>query len=530
MLSPHFLWCFLCLFGVVFVCDASNQPGNVEVIVSDESGLRLSPLSHSLSWEKNAPPPQQNYLSINIDKRYQTIHGFGGSFLRSGALTLNTLPEEKQEDVLESLFDVEKGAGFSVGKVPIGACDYCPLTSSSNETRWWSYREKPYHPFSLGPDLEEEGGTVPYVSRAAKYINKNNNKNTLWLQSTIDYPPGWMLEGDLPGATVNPRFYEELAQYYLDFTQQFETGSGVPIHYLSLFNEPIESYTNMTVSQIASLLVDHVSPLFQKHAPHVGLTYASPPSRRSTIKKTPRVMAIPGVSEATSALFYHGYDCAPWICSQDEEEKEENIFNITCPELRDSSALIEGLHEMFPSYPLWMSEVCYAQEYGSYLGPEGGCPALPFDNFEDSIQWGKMIVSDMRSHASAWIYWNMILDQNGGPHMTNPEHNDPEIDIQQPLVIVNTETGEVLYTGVYYALAHFGKYVKRGGERVRVEGDVSVNVHFVGFFDEGEGRVVVQLVNDSEEKNSVVLEFGGFVSEEVELSPISITTLRFFVQ
>ena len=339
-----------------------------------------------------------------------------------------------------------------------------------------------------------------------------------------------MLEGEYPGATVNPQMYDELAHYYLDFVQQFEEASGVPIHYLSLFNEPIESYTNMSVGAIGSLLVDNVAPLFQKEAPHVGLTYASPPSRLSTIKKTPRAMAIPGVAEVTAALFYHGYDCSPWKCSQDEQEEKEDIFNITCPELRDSAALIEGLHELFPSYPLWMSEVCYAQEYGSYLGPDGGCPALPFDNFEDSIQWGKMIVADMRSHASAWIYWNMILDQNGGPHMTNPDHNDPEIDIQQPLIIVDTTNGEISLTGVYYALAHFGKYVRRGAMRVEVESSsMSVNVHVVGFYEEEEGRVVVQLVNDSEESNGVVLEFGEYVSEEVLLSPISITTLRFFV-
>lgn len=39
---------------------------------------------------------------------------------------------------------------------------------------------------------------------------------------------------------------------------------------------------------------------------------------------------------------------------------------------------------------------------------------------------------------------------------------DPEVDIQQPLVIVDSETLSVSYTGAYYALAHFGRFVKRG--------------------------------------------------------------------
>jgi len=253
MLLFRFLFVFLAI--AVLRCD--SRPGDVEVIVSDEAGQRLSVQPQQLSWEKKTAPSSQ-VLSIDINQQFQTIHGFGGSFLRSGALTLNQLPLEKQDEVLKKLFDPEEGAGFTVGKVPIGACDYCPLTASPNETRWWSYRKNPLEPFSLGPDLEEPGGTVPYVMRAVQYIQQS--KTPLWLQSTIDYPPRWMLEGDLPGATVNPLFYGPLAQYYLDFVQHFEDASGVPIHYLSLFNEPIDSYTNITTAAIGDLLVNHVFP------------------------------------------------------------------------------------------------------------------------------------------------------------------------------------------------------------------------------------------------------------------------------
>mmetsp|Transcript_2006 Transcript_2006/g.3118 ORF Transcript_2006/g.3118 Transcript_2006/m.3118 type:complete len:275 (+) Transcript_2006:785-1609(+) len=269
-------------------------------------------------------------------------------------------------------------------------------------------------------------------------------------------------------------------------------------------------------------------PLFQKQAPEVGLTYASQPSRATAAEKTSLAMTIPGVKESTAVLFYHGYDCSPWICK--DEDEDGNSANVTCPELRDSVDLIDGLHHLFPTYPLWMSEVCYAEEYGSYLGPDGGCPALPFADFEDSLQWGKMIVADLTvGHASAWIYWNMILDENGGPHMTNPKHNDPEVDIQQPLVIVNTSNDEISLTGAYYALAHFGRYVLRGSVRIGAKSTTSVNVHFAAFVDSDEQRVIVQLVNDSQEKNTVILEFGDFTSTSLTLTPISITTLRFLI-
>jgi hypothetical protein len=105
-----------------------------------------------------------------------------------------------------------------------------------------------------------------------------------------------------------------------------------------------------------------------------------------------------------------------------------------------------------------MTEVCYAQEYGNWNGPPS-CPNLPFGAFDDALQWAIMITADLENWASAWIYWNMILDENGGPHLTSPEHNDPVYDRQQPLVIVSNRT-TVTYTGAYYALAHFGRFVQ----------------------------------------------------------------------
>jgi len=174
-----------------------------------------------LSWQSGTIPP--NSITVKREKLFQRIDGFGGSFLRSGALVINTLPQEQRESLFNALFSTAAGgAGFSVGKVPIGATDFSPLGFAPNNTKWWSYQETPESSFSLGPDLEEGGGIVGYVSQAQKKLQEGSEGGRrLRLQAILDYPPHWMFNTTtpLPEADVNVTLYPELAQYYLDYAQ-----------------------------------------------------------------------------------------------------------------------------------------------------------------------------------------------------------------------------------------------------------------------------------------------------------------------
>jgi hypothetical protein len=51
--------------------------------------------------------------------------------------------------------------------------------------------------------------------------------------------------------------------------------------------------------------------------------------------------------------------------------------------------------------------------------------------------WGKQIVGDLEVLASAWIYWNMIVEEKRGPWLVSPIHENPDPNIQHPVVIIN---------------------------------------------------------------------------------------------
>jgi glucosylceramidase len=145
----------------------------------------------------------------------------------------------------------------------------------------------------------------------------------------------------------------------------------------------------------------------------------------------------------------------------------------------------------------------------------------PRPDFEDGDFWGQQIFSDLEAGASAWIYWNMILDQNGGPWLVSPIHGDPDGNIQHPVVIVHRDTKQVIYTGCYYYLAHFSKFVRRGAVRIGAEGS-AMGVRCLGF-KAPDGGLVVQLMNSRDDQTEAGINFNG-KSLRLALPPLSITT------
>jgi len=69
--------------------------------------------------------------------KYQKIAGFGASIMEAGLMTLNTLPVDKQEEVLRALFDAKDGAGFTAMKTPLAGTDF------QSAGPWFTYDDTP---------------------------------------------------------------------------------------------------------------------------------------------------------------------------------------------------------------------------------------------------------------------------------------------------------------------------------------------------------------------------------------------------
>jgi glucosylceramidase len=432
--------------------------------------------------------------SFQLDESvvHQEIAGFGASFLEAGMICLNSLDSQQQESVLRALFDPKDGAGFSAMKTVIAATDFMSAGP------WYTYDETPgdvrLKHFSIQRDLGPNG-LIPYIKRARKY-------GSFILQAPMDYPPDWMLVDVNSNQNVDKKYFHTLAQYYLRYLEEYQK-NGIFIDYLSLFNEPLV-YTKIPYASIRDLLKNDVGPLFAEHGVKTKIQLSEDPTRVGANDRYPILLDDPEARKYVASIPYHGYD----FTRLKKPPTRENGYNFR------EFEKIAGFHKKYPDLLLWMTEVCYF----------GGTPwakPLPRYDYEDSDFWVNQIISDLEAGASAWTYWNMILDQNGGPWLISPIHNDPDNNVQHPVVIIDRNTKKVSYTGLYYALAHFSKFVRPGSIRIGSAGN-EPGVRCVAF-KSPDGSFVAQLVNSRNEDAKVSVESHGR-SLSLTLPPVSIST------
>jgi len=456
----------IALAVAVFICaiPGAMKAQTAKLYVSSKGGDRLAS-KPNLQFTSSKPSAGATF-EINEGVKLQKIDGFGASIMEAGLMTLNTLPPDKQEEVLRSLFDPQQGAGFTAMKTPLAGTDF------QSAGPWFTYDDTPgdveLKNFSVERDFGPSGvGT--YILRARKY-------GQFALQAPMDYPPDWMLFDVKKNQDIQPKYYPVLSKYFLRYLEEYKK-HGIIIDYLSLFNEPEEVYTKIKYPEIRVLLRDFVGPALQKSGLTTKLMMSEAPERHVAYDRYPVVLDDPAARKFVSVVAYHGYD------------------------FKNFDKLAE-LERKYSSLPFWMDELCYAYEAGYPKEKK-----LPIYDFDDGDAWGNIIFSDLEAGTSAWLYWNAILDETGGPWAVSPVHGNPNPNIQHPVVIINKTTHEITYTGTYYYLAHFSKFVRPGAVRVQTTG--KANGIRVMTFQTPEGGLVAQLLNSLDRDAEVDLVSKG---------------------
>ena len=84
-----------------------QSPGVIARVVSSLGGLRLTE-QPVVPWDNGSERKSIGFnIDVDISTTYQTMRGFGASFLESGAINLNSLPKNIQEELLDLIFSVE---------------------------------------------------------------------------------------------------------------------------------------------------------------------------------------------------------------------------------------------------------------------------------------------------------------------------------------------------------------------------------------------------------------------------------------
>jgi glucosylceramidase len=297
---------------------------------------------------------------------------------------------------------------------------------------------------------------------------------------------------------IKSEYYSALANYYSKYLQAYAK-NGITINYLDLFNEAdLPWYSNVTYKVMGEMIKNFVVPRLRADGLSTKIQLGETSRRYEAMQKFPPVLDDPEVRQHISSFAVHGYD---W----------------------DKFSTLTELHNKYPDIPIWQTEVCYARIGNKpTTEPPGRDMPVPVYEFSDGEFWGNMIVNDMKNWVSAWVYWNMILDQDGGPWLISPEHSDPDDNRQHPVVIINRNTKEVTYTGLYYYLAHFSKFIRPGAYRINCTGG-GKSLNYAGFLNT-DGSIILNVINNGDETSCKILWDKKMAIQK--LKPHSITTFK----
>ena len=102
---------------------------------------------------------------------------------------------------------------------------------------------------------------------------------------------------------------------------------------------------------------------------------------------------------------------------------------------------VQKVHDEFPDKQLIFTEGC--QEGGPHIG-----------SWDLGERYATSIINDLNRWTVAWIDWNLILNEQGGPNHVGNYCSAP--------IIVDTRSQELLYQSSFYYIGHFSRFILPG--------------------------------------------------------------------
>jgi len=410
----------------------------------------------------------QNSVKIDTSKRYQDILGFGGALTESSAYALSKIDKNEQKKVLESYYHKDKGIGYNFARVHINSCDF----SLEN----YSYVEdgdKTLETFTLERD---EKYVLPLV-RSVKEITDDN----LSILASPWSPPKFMkTNGDMNnGGQLKEDCKQLWADYYVKYINKMKE-KDIDIWGVTVQNEPaahqVWDSCLYTAEEERDFVKDFLGPTMHNNKLEDKKIIIWDHNRDIVYDRAKTVL------EDKEAAKYVWGTGIHWYVS-------EEFANTT------------KVHDEFPDKHIIFTEGC--QEGGVKLG-----------SWDTGERYGRNIIGDLNNYIEAWIDWNIVLDETGGPNHVNNLCDAP--------IIIDSKTKEVHYNSSFFYIAHFSKFIKKNAKRIysNVIGD---KICAVGCMNE-DNTLCVVIMNEENEDKFINLEIDD-KSTTIKLKANSIYTI-----
>ena len=167
---------------------------------AESTKLRLTATDTVKFVDFGQPLETQPCVFVDPTKTFQTFVGIGGAITDASAETFAKLPKEKQKEIIQQYYDVNKGIGYSLARTNIHSCDF-----SSGSYTYVDEKDAALKSFSVAHDKEFR---IPMIRCANTGITTIVDTKGVMRQTLRDENGSTFTDGVLMGVVqvpVNPR-------------------------------------------------------------------------------------------------------------------------------------------------------------------------------------------------------------------------------------------------------------------------------------------------------------------------------------
>ena len=412
----------------------------VQVYETSERGNALTEIKSFFKDEKLLT------VALNPDEKFQTITGFGGSFTESSAYLLNRLSKENRKKILDAYFS-ENGANYSLTRTHIASCDF----SLTNYTYAKVENDMTLQNFNIDEDKTD---LIPMILEAQS-ISKEGFKI---IASPWSCPP-WMKDNkSYIGGKLLPEYKDTFALYFSKYLNAYKK-EGINIWGITVINEPHGNGNNwestlFSPTEMTQFVQYHLGPQLENDGWQDIKILGYDQNRAGLPEWVDAMYKDEKTSKYFAGTAIHWYES-----TYDYFEKELQYAHNKAP----NKYLIETEGCVDSEIPHWQDDAWYwkkeatdwgwdwASEKEKYLHPK----YAPVNRYANDI------IGCLNNWVDGWVDWNMVLNRQGGPNWFKNWCVAP--------IIVDDKNDEVYFTPLYYAMAHFSKFMRPGAIKIGCE-------------------------------------------------------------
>lgn len=387
-------------------------------------------------------------ITVDITSKKQSWEGFGGTFNEMGWDALSVVKSEIPT-AMKLLFDDKDGAGFTFGRIPIGASDYSNDYYTLDATAGDYSMQK----FSIDRDRQK---LIPYIKAAMEINPKIHFWGSPWIC------PDWMKSG--MNFKSDAQTMGAYALYFARFVEEYSK-EGITIEAIHHQNEPGYAQVKWTIKLFVDFIKNYLGPQFKTKNLKTEIwcgTMSNPDDS---------LIAFACMNDTAAMKYIVGFGLQ-W-----------NLEAVV-PALSKKGRVWQTEHRC--------GNYNFDTKYWDIKRYSATKPQN--DHFYGEESW--LLLRDwISAGVNAYNAWNMVLDTYGKSLGNWP---------QNALLVVDRTAKTLTKTPAYWVFRHFSQYIRPGATRIGTSGSDEVLA-----FVNPDGYVITQVYNKNDSPKDLTVSVSG---------------------